>query len=68
MQTPYMILAAFIYAAISGAILGYLAGTLVGGIFLITDLVRLRFSPAPETQAAELTAAIPAAPVSSESS
>jgi membrane-associated HD superfamily phosphohydrolase len=66
MVTPGTILGGFIYAAIGGAILGYLAGTLVGGIFLIIDFVRRRFTPPPETIPAELPVAISATPPSPE--
>jgi hypothetical protein len=66
------LLGMFLYVAIvgttSGAILGYLAGTLVGGIFLITDYVRQRFSRPPDTQRDELPASIAAAPASPEAS
>ena len=57
------------YGTLSGgASCGYLAGTLVGGMFLIIDRVRQRFSRPPETQPVELPAAIAAAPASPEAS
>jgi hypothetical protein len=56
-----MILGTVLYAATYGsalgALLGYLAGTVVAGVFLVTDRVRQRFWPTPETQAEEPTAA-----------
>jgi hypothetical protein len=48
--TPVILIGAS-YSVIGGAILGYLSGTFVGGVFLIADKLRLRFSrkPANET-------------------
>lgn len=39
----------FIYGILGGAIFGYFAGTLVGGVFLVADKLRRRFAPAEET-------------------
>jgi hypothetical protein len=49
---PFLLFAAT-YSIIGGAILGYLAGTFVGGVFLVADKLRKRISrtrePANET-------------------
>jgi hypothetical protein len=38
------------YSLVGGAILGYLAGALVGGVFLVAEKIRVRYSrPATET-------------------
>jgi hypothetical protein len=38
-----------VYGLFSGGVIGYVAGTLVGGVFLVADFVRRRFSRAQPT-------------------
>ncbi len=48
----------FINGIVGGSILGYLVGTVVGGVFLVADKVRTRYEGKKESDAAE---AVPAA-------
>jgi hypothetical protein len=48
-----------VYGAVSGIIYGYLAGVLVGGVFLVADLVRRRFKRVSVDAANDAPAASP---------
>lgn len=49
-----------IYSVVSGAIYGYLAGVLVGGVFMVADLIRRQFKDRPlDTAGASPSASSP---------
>ena len=48
-----------VYGAITGIIYGYLAGVLVGGVFLVADLFRRRFKRLSVDTANDAPAASP---------